>query len=109
MARTFSTGRTPLYKTLLAVFTSARCAWAVGQSIGRSLPRLLERLPSRAFWRGEGRLVDSAHGGLLTHYWIPERVIDELDGAHFRVERLLGDDYPQASHQYATDWYYYVF
>ena len=71
--------------------------------------RVLMRMSSRAFWRGEGSLVDSAHGGLLTHYWIPIRVINELDALHFRPERILGDDYPRPSHPYVTDWYYYVF
>jgi hypothetical protein len=46
---------------------------------------------------------------LLTHYWIPQRVIQEMNDVGFRVERVLGDDYPQKGHPYATDWYYYVF
>jgi hypothetical protein len=33
----------------------------------------------------------------------------ELSGFGFRLLRVLGDDYPQVSHAYITDWYYYVF
>ena len=58
---------------------------------------------------GEGNLADTAHGGLLTHYWIPERAIDELTSFHFRIERVVGNEYPQPLREYSTDWYYYVF
>ena len=74
-----------------------------------SLKRAIARIPSRAFWRGEGYLLDSAHGGLTTHCWVPSRVVAELEKHQFRIERVLGDDYPYASRQYTTDWYYYVF
>ncbi|HME35364.1 MAG TPA: class I SAM-dependent methyltransferase [Candidatus Sulfotelmatobacter sp.] len=109
IARRFSADSKALYWLWLTLLTSARSAWAFGQATGAISLRVLKRMPSRAFWRGEGSLVDSAHGGLLTHYWIPSRVITELEALHFRPERILGDDYPQPSQPYATDWYYYVF
>jgi hypothetical protein len=46
---------------------------------------------------------------LLTHYWIPARAIAELTGFHFRIERIVGNEYPQPPREYAADWYYYVF
>jgi hypothetical protein len=83
------------------------------------LKRAFRRLPTRAFWRGEGILIDPSHGGLLTHYWIPDRVVAELTGLNFGLVRILGDDllnddlldddHAERSHPYATDWYYYVF
>jgi SAM-dependent methyltransferase len=109
IARRFSGDSKILYWLWLTLLTSARSAFAFVQAAGATLLRVLKRILSGAFWRGEGSLVDSAHGGLLTHYWIPSRVITELDALHFRPERILGDDYPQPSHPYATDWYYYVF
>jgi ubiquinone/menaquinone biosynthesis C-methylase UbiE len=109
IARRFSADSKILYWLWSTLLTSARSAFAFAQAAGATLLRVLKRIPSGAFWRGEGSLVDSAHGGLLTHYWIPSRVITELDALHFRPERILGDDYPQPSHPYATDWYYYVF
>ena len=93
----------------MGMLTTLRAILAFGQAAGATVLRVVQRFPSRMFWRGEGSLVDSAHGGLLTHYWIPARVIVELDAACLRPLRVLGDDYPQPSHPYATDWYYYVF
>ncbi|MGB6476316.1 MAG: class I SAM-dependent methyltransferase [Candidatus Sulfotelmatobacter sp.] len=98
-----------LCSLLFAGLTSLRFALAIGQSAWSSLPRFFKRVPSQAFWRGEGNLADTAHGGLLTHYWIPERAIDELASFHFRIERIVGNEYPQRDREYATDWYYYVF
>ena len=98
-----------LHKLVLAAFTSARFGIALVQSAWLSLLRILRRVPSRAFWAGEGDLVDSSHGGLFTHYSVPDRVVAEFSRAGFRVERVLGDDYPLVSHPYSTDWYYYVF
>jgi SAM-dependent methyltransferase len=79
-----------------------RAGWA-------SVRRAASRIPSRAFWGGEGYMLDPAHGGLTTHCWLPHRVVAELQTQQFRIERVLGDDYPRASGEYTTDWYYYVF
>jgi len=109
MARRFSADSKMLYRLLLAILTSARSMLAFAQGAGVTLLRVVKRIPSRMFWRGEGTLVDPVHGGLLTHYSIPSRVVAELDALHFRPEHILGYDYPHRSHSYETDWYYYVF
>jgi ubiquinone/menaquinone biosynthesis C-methylase UbiE len=109
IVRDYSSQSAFVYTLLLAGLSCARGGWAIFQSICGTLVRLARRVPSRAFWRGEGNLIDSSHGGLFTHYWIPERVIEEMNAANFRIERVLGDDHPQPSHHFATDWYYYVF
>jgi SAM-dependent methyltransferase len=109
MARRFSGRSAGLHSLCFAALTGVRFTFAVAQSAGASLPRLFKRIPSAAFWRGEGHLSDTAHGGLFTHYWIPERAIDELTRLHFRIERIVGNDYPQPPREYMTDWYYYVF
>jgi len=109
IAHRFSGGSAWLHSLWFAALTSARFAFALGQSAGASLPRMLKRLPSPVFWRGEGNLGDTAHGGLFTHYWIPERAIDELTRLHFRFERIVGNEYPQPHREFTTDWYYYVF
>jgi len=70
---------------------------------------MMQRMPSRMFWRGDGTHLDPAHGGLLTHYWTPDRVIEELSALRLRPLRVMGDDYPRRTHPYITDWYYYVF
>jgi len=71
--------------------------------------RMARRLPTRVFWQGEGELLDSAHGGLFTHFSVPRRVVSELGAASLRFERALGNAYPQSNHPLTTDWYYYVF
>jgi SAM-dependent methyltransferase len=73
-----------------------RVALALAKSATDSAFRLSRRVWRRAFWSGDGYMVDSAHGGVLTHYAVPERVIAEVD------------DYPRRSGAYVTDWYYYV-
>jgi SAM-dependent methyltransferase len=109
MARRFSSGSKILYWLWLVLLTAARSARASAQAAGATLQRMLKRIPSGVFRRGGGSLVDPVHGGLLTHYGIPSCVVDELDVLHFRPERILGNDYPRASHPYITGWYYYVF
>jgi len=88
---------------------TAAAARAFLRAVWGSADRILARVPSRTFPFGEGYLFDPAHGGLLTHYWVPDRVIAELQAYGFRPFRILGDDYPAASGEYTTDWYYYVF
>jgi ubiquinone/menaquinone biosynthesis C-methylase UbiE len=86
-----------------------RVAAALVRSAIDSALRLLLRVPRRAFWNGDGYMVDPAHGGVLTHYAVPKRVIAELEQQGFQFLRLAGDDYPRRSRAYVTDWYYYVF
>lgn len=109
MAQRYSFGSRGLYWLSLMVFVAARSVLAFGQAAAMTLRRVLKRVPSRVFWRGEGTLVDSAHGGLLTHYSTPRCVIGELAALHLQFERILGDDYPRLSCPFITDWYYYVF
>jgi SAM-dependent methyltransferase len=109
MASRLSGGATVLYSLLFAGLTILRFTLAAGQSAWSSVPRFFKRVPSQMFWHGEGILADTSHGGLRTHYWTPQRAIDELTSFHFRIERVVGNEYPQPPREYATDWYYYVF
>jgi SAM-dependent methyltransferase len=86
-----------------------RIVVALASSAMGSALRLSRRVWRRAFWSGDGYMVDPAHGGLLTHYAVPERVIAEVQQQGFQLMRLAGDDYPRRSGVYVTDWYYYVF
>jgi SAM-dependent methyltransferase len=97
------------YRPLLWGLTGLRVVLAGFQSMARSLARIAQRIPTRAFWLGEGYLIDAAHGGMRIHLSTPERAEQELKRFGFRRQRVLGDDYPQASRLYVTDWYYYVF
>lgn len=103
-------GNVPLLSFPVLVLLSAlRMSWACVQSAWRTAMRLITRVPTRMFWTGEGERKDPVHGGLVTHYAVPTKIVDELARLRFRPVRVLGDDYPRQSHLYATDWYYYVF
>src|ERR1700683_320873 len=98
-----------LYRPLLWSLTALRVVIAALQSIVKSLARVTRRMPTRAFWVGEGYLMDAAHGGMRIHLSTPETAERELNRFGFRLLRVLGDDYPRISRLYVTDWYYYVF
>jgi SAM-dependent methyltransferase len=109
LAKRLVGGNSVLYRPFLWSLSGLRVVIATFQSFARSLDRVARRVPTRAFWRGEGYMIDTAHGGMTIHLWTPERVERELNRFGFHLLRVLGDDYPQASRLYVTDWYYYVF
>lgn len=98
-----------MFSPLLWSVTALRVMLAVLQAVPQSLARALRRLPTKTFWRGEGYWIDPAHGGLTTHVAVPESVMREGRESGYRLVRVLGDDYPLASHPWVTKWYYYVF
>ncbi len=98
-----------VFTAVLGGLTVAKSIHSFFRALVSSGMRTCKRIPAGAFWRGEGCVVDSAHGGLLTHYWTPRHAIAETSLFGFRLERVLGDDYPRRSHKLITDWYYYVF
>jgi ubiquinone/menaquinone biosynthesis C-methylase UbiE len=109
LAESMLNAESVLFRPLLWSLTAARVILAGMQSVYRSLGRVVRRVFTNAFWRGEGYWMDPVHGGLETHGAAPEEVTRELGRFGFRLLRALGDDYPQASRLYITDWYYYVF
>jgi SAM-dependent methyltransferase len=102
-------GDSLLYRPLLWSITGVRALLAALKSILQSIARFARRFPTRAFWHGDGYLLDKAHGGARIHHSTPENVETELARFGFRPLRVLGDDYPRTSYRYVTDWYYYVF
>jgi ubiquinone/menaquinone biosynthesis C-methylase UbiE len=89
--------------------TVAKAAHSFVRAATESTLRILRRLPTPAFWHGEGNLYDSSHGGLVTHCSTPDHVVAELEKLSFRLVELMGDDHPRTSRALLTDWYYYVF
>lgn len=96
----------PLFFWLLS---AAKAVHAFCRAFAYSATRIFQRIVRPVFWRGEGYLFDSAHGGLMTHYSTPARVVAELEQFDFKVATQHGDDYPRTSRTFMTDWYYYVF
>jgi SAM-dependent methyltransferase len=109
LAETVVGSESVLFRPLLWALTAIRVVLAGVKAVPQSVVRAARRLPTRAFWQGDGYLMDPAHGGLRTHLATPEKVARELGAFGFRLLRVLGDDYPRASRRYVTDWYYYVF
>jgi SAM-dependent methyltransferase len=109
IARRYSLNSNVILKFWMALLTSIRATLAFFRAAGLTLSRIIRRLPQTMFWKGDGTLLDSAHGGLFTHYSIPKLVVAEFNAVHLESERILGDDYPRTSHPLVTDWYYYVF
>ena len=108
-ARRFVSQRNVCFPLVVAVLTAGKTTHAFLSAAIRGAVKMIQRLPSSAFWHGEGDLFDSSHGGLLIHCSIPNRVIAELNQFDFQLLRLMGYDYPQTSRALLTDWYYYVF
>lgn len=109
LAQVIAGNRRVFYQPVRSVLTGMRVGLALLQSLFKSIRRAARGLPRRVFWRGQGYLMDSAHGGLTTYFAIPRRIVQESAPIGFRLLRILGDDYPRVSRVYATDWYYYVF
>jgi ubiquinone/menaquinone biosynthesis C-methylase UbiE len=97
------------FSAALCTLTMAKVVHAWLRAVAGSAARISRRVPTSTFWRGEGCLIDSAHGGLDTHYSMPSRVREELTQFNFRQETWLGNEHPKVSHEFLTDWYYYVF
>jgi SAM-dependent methyltransferase len=98
-----------LFNLTLGMLTCGRVVLAAMRSFAKAIPRACRRLPTIAFWKGEGFLMDPANGGLLTHCAVPARVIAELRKFNFRPLKVLGEDHPRRSHIYSTRWFYYAF
>lgn len=109
LARRWSGGASVTHLPLNFLLRTAAAVFAIARSTWGTLLRSLRRVPTRAFWRGEGNLFDPSHGGLVTHCATPDAVIRELSRFGYRLLRVLGDDYPRQSGVYVTFWYYYVF
>jgi len=96
-----------LFDLTLAALTSGRVMLGIARSIASAIPRAFRRLPSAAFWRGEGYIWEPSGGGFLMHCAVPAKVLAELSHFDFKLLQLLPEDY--AGHEYSTRWYYYAF
>lgn len=109
LANKLTGGKRFLFDLVLAGLTCARVGMGLLQTFAQSIPRAIRRIPTRAFWRGDGYLFDPSHGGLLTHNAVPACVISELNQFQFKFLQELPEDYPRRSGGWSTRWYYYTF
>jgi SAM-dependent methyltransferase len=108
-ARKLVSQRSAFFPLVAAGLTAAKAVHSTVRAVIGSALKTIPRVPSRAFWSGEGDLRDSSHGGLMIHCSIPDRVVAEVAKLDFDLIQLEGDDYPRLSRMFFTDWYYYVF
>src|SRR5438270_6942490 len=99
-----SKGGGVLYNLTLAALTGGRIILSGARSFAKALPRARRRLPTAAFWRGDGYILDPTHGGLLLHHAIPTKVVAELNRFDFRLLKVLPEGSPDF--EYSTRWYY---
>ncbi len=109
MANEVGGGRRFMVVPVLVAFSIAKFGLAVLRTVVPSIPRALRRIKTRTFWRGEGYLFNSIHGGLWLHGSVPKRVIAELNKFRFNLLRLLPEDHPRSGKTWRTRWYYYAF
>jgi ubiquinone/menaquinone biosynthesis C-methylase UbiE len=98
-----------LYALTVVAATIAKAGICFLRTFFESLVRIARRVPRKTFFAGEGYMWDPAHGGLMTRYGVPCKIIAELQELQFELIQFLGDDYPRESHSLISDWYYYVF
>lgn len=92
-----------------------------------SVRRALRLIPTRAFWRGAGLVIEPSYGfnapllpwarsrraaprrpGIPTEMATPRRVGRELRRAGFTPVAVEGTSYPRRARSYSINWYYYV-
>jgi SAM-dependent methyltransferase len=108
MANEVAGARTFIVPLVLAGLSSAKFGLALFRAV-KSIPRAVQRITTRTFWRGEGYQFDPTHGGLWTHCSVPKRVIAELSKFQFKLVQMLPEDHPRTSKTWRTRWYYYAF
>ena len=109
LANRVSRGEGVLFNLTLAALTCARVTLAVGRSFVKAIPRARWRLPTAAFWRGQGYVVDPSYGGLKYYCEIPACAVAELTRCRFKLLQVLPENYPGKGYEYGTRWYYYAF
>lgn len=109
LAKRAAKGGGVLFDLTLAALTCGRVMLSIARSLAKAIPRARRRLPTAAFWSGEGYILDPAHGGLVMHNAVPAKVVAELTRFDFRLLQVLPEDYPGGGYEYSTRWYYYAF
>jgi len=97
-----------LFDLTLAALTSGRVALSVVRSGAKAIPRARRRVPSSAFWRGAGYVVDPSTYGARMYCGIPDCVVSEVTRIGFKLLQVVPENYPGRPYEYSTRWYYYA-
>ena len=66
------------------------------------------RVPTLAFWRGEGYITEHVHGGLTLYMATPDRIRSGLRPFNLDVIEAVSSDYPAAFHPFLASWCSYA-
>jgi SAM-dependent methyltransferase len=70
---------------------------------------LLTRLPSAAFWKGSGYVLDPMGPAIAKIYVAePDAVNRELAAAGLAIEECIAGQFPRSGGRFRTPWYYYA-
>jgi ubiquinone/menaquinone biosynthesis C-methylase UbiE len=89
--------------------SARRLARSLGGWAARSMRQVVRVVRWSAFWRGEGYLMESLHGGMPIWYSTPRRVAEEARRAGFELKQVRPRGYPRHELRWETMWFYYVF
>jgi ubiquinone/menaquinone biosynthesis C-methylase UbiE len=85
-------------------------AWRVAYAMTQTVRNAYHRLPSRAFWQGEGFVVDPCqHGALTVYVGSPRHVTRAAERAGFRLVEKVGPDENNPLELVSRPHFYYVF
>ena len=98
-----------LFHLALAALICGRVTLGIARSLVKAIPRAFRRLPTEAFWRGDGYVADPSDSALTYYCGIPACVVAELNRVGFELLQQLPENYPVRGYEYSTRWYYYAF
>jgi len=98
-----------VFQAALAGLTCGRVALSAARSGAKAIPRVYQRLPAAAFWRGAGYVADPSTSGAHMYCGIPSRIVPEVTRLGFRSLEVVPENYPGRIYEYSTRWYYYAF
>ncbi len=87
----------------------ARALWRSAYAGIHTAACLATRLPSSAFWKGAGYVLDPM-GPALTKIYVaaPEAVSREVAAAGLSIEERVDGQFPRRGGAFRTPWYYYA-
>lgn len=100
--------RALVYRASLADAAPHQAVWRLMRSIYKSVGLVSRNVPSGAYSRGEGYIVDPTHGGLETYVSTPATIAPQLDAAGFELVETVGGHHPARASDIMQSWFYYA-
>lgn len=86
-----------------------RALWRSAYAGVHTAACLAARLPSAAFWKGSGYVLDPMGPAIARVYVAaPDAVRDEVAAAGLSIEERVAGQFPRGGGRFRTPWYYYA-